>query len=140
VTNPYAAPSAGAEAGGRRSFVFTDEVRQLISTTATLMIIGGVLQMIPAVATLVVNGFSAATVIVCALFGVIPAFTAVAGFSLRGLAKPGDDLGALSAGIRALFVPFLAKGIVLLAIVGLTLLGLLLTTIGIGAGFFAMWD
>jgi hypothetical protein len=138
-SNPYTAPSAGAEVGGGRGFAFSDELRKLISSTATLMIVAGILQMIPGVAMLF-GGLSAATVVGALFFGVIPAFTAVAGFSLRALAKPGDDLGALSAGFRALFIPFLAKGIVMLLVVSVMLLGFLLSIVGVGAGFFAMWN
>jgi hypothetical protein len=138
-SNPYAAPNAGADVGGGRGFAFSDELRKLISSTATLMIVAGILQMIPGVAMLL-GGLSAVTVVGVLFFGVVPAFTTVAGFSLRALAKPGDDLGALSTGFRALFIPFLAKGIVMLVVVGLTLLGLLLSIVGIGAGFFAMWN
>lgn len=138
-SNPYAAPTAGAEAGGRRGFAFTDEVRKLISSTANLMIVAAILQMIPGVVSLLLNGFSTATAVNAAIFIVVPVFTAIAGFSLRGLAQPGDDLGALSSGLRALFIPFLIKGIVMLVMVVFTLLGLLLTVIGVGAGFFSMW-
>lgn len=139
-SNPYAAPTAGAEAGGRRTFAFTDEVRKLISQTASLMIAAGILQMIPGVAILIVNGFSAFTLVGVAIFGIVPAFTTVAGFSLRALGKPGDDLGALSIGIRALFVPFLVKGIVLLVIVITTVLSFALSAIGIGRDFINMWN
>lgn len=138
-SNPYAAPTAGAEAGGKRSVGLADEVRKLISTTAILMIVAGILQMIPGVAGLAVDGFSAGSVVRVALFGVIPAFTAIAGFSLRTLNQPGDDLGALLSGFRQLFVAFLIKGIVLLTVVGLTLLSLALAFLGVGKAFFTMW-
>lgn len=138
-SNPYAAPTAGAEAGGKRGFAFTDEVRKLISTTATLMIVAGILQMIPGVAGLVTEGFSGATLLRAMLFGVIPAFTAIAGFSLRALDKPGDDLGALLSGVRQLFVAYLIKGVVLLLVIGSMLLMLLFAFLGAGVGFFKMW-
>jgi hypothetical protein len=139
-SNPYSAPSAGGEAGRGQGFAFSDELRKLISSTASLMIVAGILQMIPGVMTLVVNGVSAFTIVGAAMFGVVPAFTAVAGFSLRALAKPGDDLGALNSGFRALFVPFLIKGIIMLLVVGLMLLNILMMVIGIGTGFAAMWN
>lgn len=137
--NPYAAPSAGAEVGRGSSFAITDEVRKLISTTATLMIVGGILQMIPGVARLFTTEFSVPNLVFLAVFGVIPAFVTIAGFSLRSLGKPGDDLGSLLAGFRQLYVAFLIKGIVLLAVVGLTVLSLLLAFLGVGIGFFRMW-
>jgi hypothetical protein len=138
-SNPYAAPSAGAEAGGKRSFALADEVRKLISTTATLMIVAGILQIIPGIAQLVKEGFSASTLLTTALFGVIPAFTAIAGFSLRTLNQPGDDLGALLSGFRQLFVAYLIKGIVMLTMIGLMLLMLLFTVLGVGKAFYGMW-
>jgi len=138
-SNPYAAPVAGAEAGGGRSFALADEVRTLISTTATLMIVGGLLTLIPTVVGLVVNGFATESLITAAIFGLIGVFTAVAGFSLRALARPGDDLGALLAGFRQLYVAYLVKGVVMLIFVGLMLLSLALSFIGVGVGFYKMW-
>lgn len=140
ISNPYAAPSAGAELGAGRAFAFSDELRQLMSSTATLMIIAGVLQMIPGVLTLIVVGFSATTALVVTLFGVVPAFTAIAGILLRPLAKPGDDLNALHSGIRVLLIPFVVKGGVMLLVVGLTVLSFVLSLLQVGAGFAAMWD
>jgi hypothetical protein len=139
-SNPYAAPTAGGEVGRGQAFAFTDELRKLISSTATLMIIAGVLQMLPGVMMLVVKGLSAATAVGAAMFGVVPAFTAIAGFQLRALGKPGDDVGAFESGIRALFIPFLVKGIIMLLVVGLMLLNILLMVIGIGTGFAALWN
>jgi hypothetical protein len=137
--NPYAAPTAGAEVGGKRSFALADEVRRLISTTATLMIVAGILQIIPGIARLVIDGFSAWGLLSISLFGIIPAFTAIAGFSLRTLNQPGDDLGALLSGFRQLFVAFLIKGIVLLTVIGLMLLSLAFAFLGVGKAFFNMW-
>jgi hypothetical protein len=139
-SNPYAAPAAGAEAGGRRAFSFTDEVRKLIATTALLMIIGGSLQMIPGVSGLILNGFTAPSLVNLAIFGVVPAFVVFAGFSLRGVSRPGDDLGALMSGFRQLFVAFLIKGIVMLTVVGVFLLGFLLSILGVGAGLFNLFS
>jgi hypothetical protein len=139
ASNPYAAPSAGAEVGRGRSFALSDELRKLISTTATLMIVGGILQMIPGVAQLLTSGFAVANLVSLALFGVIPLFVTIAGFSLRSLAKPGDDLGALLSGFRQLYVAFLIKGVVLLTMVGLMVLSLLFAFLGVGVGFLRMW-
>lgn len=138
-SNPYAAPTAGGEVGRGQALALTDELRKLIASTATLMIIAGILQMLPAVMMLVVNGLSAPTIVGAAMFGVVPVFTAIAGFQLRALGKPGDDVGAFESGIRALLIPFLVKGIVMLLVVGLMLLNILLMVIGIGTGFAAMW-
>lgn len=137
--NPYAAPSAGAEAGGKRGFEITDEVRQLIATTATLMIAAGIIQLMSGVFGLVISGVSKASALNVVVFGIVPAFTAVAGFSLRSLGKPGDDLGSLLAGLRQLYVAFLVKGIALLVVVSVVLLGLLATFLGVGIDFFSMW-
>ncbi|HVI03083.1 MAG TPA: hypothetical protein VM869_30515 [Enhygromyxa sp.] len=140
TSNPYAAPTAGGETGAGRGFAFSDELRQLISSTASLMIVAGALQMIPGVLMLITNGISAWSLVSTAMFGIAPIFTAIAGFSLRALGKPGNDQEALHSGLRALFVPFLVKGIIMLLVVGLMLLNILLMVIGIGTGFVAMWD
>ncbi len=139
-SNPYAAPSAGTEAGGKRGFAIEDDVRKLISTTATLMIVAGVIQLISGAYSLIAGGVSAQNLVRVALFGVVPAFTAIAGFSLRGLGRPGDDLGSMLAGFRSLHVAFVVKGVVLLLIVGLVLLGVAAMFLGVGVGFLAMWD
>jgi hypothetical protein len=138
-SNPYAAPSAGAEVGPGRSFALADELRRLIASTATLMIVGGTLQMIPGVAQLLMGGFSAVNLVSLALFGVIPLFVTIAGFSLRRLGKPGDDLGALLGGFRQLYVAFLIKGIVLLTMVTLMVLSLMFAFLGVGVSFLRMW-
>ena len=137
--NPYTAPSVGAEAGGTRGFAITDEVRKLIATTASLMIAAGIIQLMSGVLGLVLSGVSKASALNVVLFGIVPAFTAIAGFSLRNLGKPGDDLGSLLAGLRQLHIAFLVKGIALLLVVGVVLLSLLAMVLGVGAGFFSMW-
>lgn len=138
--NPYAAPTAGGDLGGKRGFAMSDEVRKLIATTATLMIVAGLVQLMSGAVTLISQGFSPEGWISVALFGVVPAFTAIAGFSLRAVGKPGDDLGSLLAGFRQLHVAFLVKGIVLLLILGIILLSFAAMFLGVGVGFFSMWD
>jgi len=139
ANNPYAAPSAGAEAGRGSGFVLSDELRKLIVTTSTLMIIAAVLQVIPGLARIITEGASAWSLGSAAVFGVVPGFVAFAGVSLRGVAKRGDDLTALLNGLRQLAIAFLIKGVVLIAIIGMFLLGLLLVVFGVGAGFTALF-
>lgn len=136
--NPYAAPSVGAEQGSTR-FELSDELRKLISTTATLMMVAGVVQLLPSIVALIRGGFSAASLLSSAAFGVVPAFIAIAGFSLRSAAQEGS-LDTLLAGFRQLYVAFLVKGVVLLLVVGFFLLGLAAMFLGVGIGFASLFS
>jgi hypothetical protein len=136
--NPYAAPSAEAEQPSVR-FSLDDEQRRIITQTATLMMVAGVMLLIPTLINLARSGISAFTLAKAAVFGIVAVFVAIAGFSLRGAASEGS-LDALLSGFRQLHVAFLVKGIVLLVIVGLFLLGLLLMVLGVGIGFASLFS
>jgi hypothetical protein len=132
--NPYASPSEGAQQSAK--FMLDDAQRKLISSTATLMVIAGVVPLLVTVVDLVREGFTVMGVIAAALFGVVPAFVAIAGISLRSAASQGS-LEALLSGFRQLYVAFLVKGVTMLLMVGLGLLGLLMFVLGIGSGLAA---
>jgi hypothetical protein len=132
--NPYASPSEGAQQSAK--FMLDDAQRKLISSTATLMVIAGVVPLLVTVVDLVREGFTVMGVIAAALFGVVPAFVAIAGLSLRSAASQGS-LEALLSGFRQLYVAFLVKGVTMLLMVGLGLLGLLMFVLGIGSGLAA---
>jgi hypothetical protein len=138
--NPYVAPTAGAELHAKRGFTLSDEARKLIATTATLMIVAGGIQLISGIMTLVRDGFTTQSLITVALFGVVPTFTAIAGFSLRAVGKPGDDVGSLLSGFRQLHIAYLVKGIALIVIVALFLLALLAMFLDVGLGMFSMFN
>ncbi len=133
--NPYASPGAEAQRPHSAKFQLDDEQRKIISSTAVIMMIAGVVQLLTALIDLVQSGISTATVIEAAALGVVGGFVAIAGFSLRGAAAQGS-VEALLAGFRQLFVVFLVKGIVLLLMVGGGLLTLLLFVLGIGKSLF----
>lgn len=133
--NPYASPSDDAQRPPSARFALDDEQRKLISSTAVIMMIAGAIQLLTTLLDLVRAGISTESVIEAALLGVYGGFVVVAGFSLRAAATQGS-LDALLAGFRQLFVVFLVKGILLLLVVGLGLLGLLLFVLGMGRSFF----
>ncbi len=135
--NPYAAPSAGAEEVTTR-FSLDDDQRKLITTTATLMMVAGLVQIVPTLIGLVRDGLSVESVVVTALFGVVPVFVAIAGFSLRGAAKDGS-LEALLTGVRQLHVAFLVKGIAMITIMVLMVAFLAMMFLGLGGGLAAFF-
>ncbi len=131
--NPYAAPESNLE-GERRGQVFalSREVRTLVTTTATLMIMAGVLELIPSAIAFATQEVSLKTTGTLALLGLVPAFVAFAGFTLQKLERAGNDRETLLAGFRQLYVAFLVKGVILLILVAfsaLTFLGI--TAMGI---------
>ena len=95
--NPYASPSEAAQRGHSAKFTLDDERRKLISSTATLMIVAGTLQLLVLVLDLVRVSFAIDSVISAVMFGLIAAFVAVAGFSLRSAAAEGSVEALLSA-------------------------------------------
>ena len=131
--NPYAAPEPGTESGGTGgAFALGDEVRKLVASTAALMVVASVLQLIPTTVGLVREGFTKTTIMMAALTGVVPVFVAVAGLTLRGLARAGDDRGTLIKGFRQLHVAFAIKGVALILILVLFVLGFL--------GILTLWS
>jgi hypothetical protein len=136
--NPYAAPQAGTESGGAEpSLRLGEDIRKLIATTALLMIISGCLQLIPGVAGLITQGIGFESLGNAVLFGVVPAFAAIAGVSLRGVAEPGEDRATLLAGLRQLYVAYLVKGIALILILVLFVVAFAMIFLGIGGGLFS---
>ncbi len=115
--NPYAAPQSDSQTGTRGSFALSEEVRKLIATTATLMLVSGIVALIPATINLVSNEIDIKSIAVVGFLGIAPAFVAYAGLTLRSLAKPGNDRATLLDGCRQLYVAFLVKGIILLLVV-----------------------
>ncbi len=135
--NPFAAPSPGAESPIGRRFVLSDELRQVMSSTATLMIVASVVQIIPTTLGLLRAGLSTETIVTAMLQGVIPIFVLLAGIALRGAtSSEGGDLAALISGFRQLYVAFLIKGILLIMLVGIGVLGVLMMVLGVGRGLF----
>jgi uncharacterized membrane-anchored protein len=127
--NPYASPSEDAQRPHSARFSLDDDQRKIISSTAVIMIIAGVVQIISALIDLIQAGVSTDSLIQAAVLGVIGSFVTIAGFSLRAAAAQGS-VDALLAGFRQLFVVFLVKGIFLLLLVVGGLLSLLLMLLG----------
>lgn len=135
--NPYAPPRADTQQHSVR-FALSDEQAKLITTTATLMIVGGAVQLLVVLAALIEGELALARVAVAAIIAVIPAFIAIAGFSLRSAAQDGS-LDGLLAGIRQLRVAFLVKGVALSILVALMLLMFALMVLGVGLGFAGLF-
>jgi hypothetical protein len=131
--NPYASPSEAAQGQHSAKFTLDDEQRKLISSTATLMIVAGIVPLLVNLVDLVRAGFTIDAVIEAVVFGVVSAFVAIAGFSLRSAAVEGS-LEALLSGFRQLHVAFLVKGVMMLLVIGMGLLTLLMFAFGVGAG------
>lgn len=132
--NPYASPSEEAQRQHSAKFVLDDEQRKVISSTAILMIVAGIVQILVTLLDAVQTGGSTVEIMIEAgLFGVVPAFLVIAGFSLRSAAAQGS-VESLLSGFRQLYVAFLVKGVAMLLVIGLGLLMLLLMVLGIGAG------
>ena len=131
--NPYAAPQAEADATNTRAaFAISPETRKLIAAAATLMVVAGVLELIPATINLMTHDLSVKSIGTAAFLGFMPAFVAYAGLTLRRLGTAGDDRTTMLEGFRQLHVAFLVKGVILLALVtisALTFLGV--TALGI---------
>lgn len=136
--NPYASPSEAAQAQYSVKFTLDEQQRKLISSTATLMMVAGAAHLFAALLDLVRSDFATESVIEAVLFGVVAAFVAIAGFSLRNAATEGS-LDALLSGFRQLYVAFLVKGVMMLLVIGLGLLMLLLFVFGIGSGLAAFF-
>jgi hypothetical protein len=136
--NPYASPSDAAQRSHSAKFTLDDEQRKLISSTATLMIAAGIVQLLVTMIDALRAGFTGESLVEAALFGVVPAFIAIAGFSLRSAAAQGS-VEALLSGFRQLYVAFLVKGVMMLLVIGLGLLTLLLFVFGMGSGLVAFF-
>jgi hypothetical protein len=131
--NPYASPSEAADRHHSVKFTLEPEQRKLISSTATLMIAAGTVHMLVVLIDLVNDGFAIDSLIEAVVFGVMAAFVAVAGVSLRRAAADGS-LEALMSGFRQLHVTFLVKGVMMLLVIGFGLLMVLMFALGVGAG------
>lgn len=138
AANPYAAPSAGAEEVTTR-FELDEDQRKVIMTTATLMIVAGIVQVLPTLVELVLEGISVESVVLTAIFGVVPVFVTIAGFSLRSAAEKGS-LEALLSGFRQLHVAFLVKGVALILVIAFFLIGIAAMFLGVGLDFFRMFN
>jgi hypothetical protein len=131
--NPYASPSEDAQRHNSAKFTLDEDQRKVISSTATLMIVAGILQILVTVLDALRTGETTTEVMIeVGLFGVVPAFLVVAGFSLRNAAAQGS-VETLLSGFRQLYVAFLVKGLAMLLMIGLGLLALLAMVLGIGA-------
>ncbi|MFV8750678.1 hypothetical protein ACNOYE_09000 [Nannocystaceae bacterium ST9] len=126
--NPYAAPTAGSEHARASGYRLSDELRSQIAGVAKLMLVAGGLQISSSTLGLIRDGISIETGVVAGIAGVVPLFVMMAGITLLGIAGAGprDDLATLNQGFRQLSVAFVVKGVVLLLIIGLGLLGLVL--------------
>jgi hypothetical protein len=136
--NPYASPSEAAQGQYSVKFTLDEHQRKLISSTATLMMVAGGAHLLAALLDLVRTDFATESVIEAVLMGVVAAFVAIAGFSLRSAAAAGS-LDALLSGFRQLYVAFLVKGVMMLLVIGFGLLTLLLFVFGIGSGLAAFF-
>jgi hypothetical protein len=138
--NPYASPSEDAQRQYSAKFVLDEDQRKVISSTATLMIIAGITQILATLLVAVRSDDSMTEIAIEAgVFGVVSAFLVIAGFSLRSAAARGS-VDALLSGFRQLYVAFLVKGIALLLVIGFGLLTILLMILGIGAGLAGFAD
>jgi hypothetical protein len=138
--NPYASPSEDAQRQVSAKFVLDDEQRKIISSTATLMIVAGLVQMLVTLLDAVAEGGEMVEIMIeVGLFGVVPAFLVIAGFSLRSAAARGS-VDALLSGFRQLYVAFLVKGLALLLFIGFGLLVILMMALGVGAEITGMFD
>lgn len=138
--NPYASPSEDAQRQHSAKFMLDEDQRKVISSTATLMIVAGILQILVTVIDAVSTGGSTTDIMIeAALFGVVSAFIVSAGFSLRSAAAQGS-VDALLSGFRQLYVAFLVKGVAMLLAIGLGLLMLLLLVLGVGADLTGLLD
>jgi hypothetical protein len=135
-SNPYASPSEDAQRQHSAKFTLDDDQRKIISSTAIIMIVAGIVQLLMTVIDVVNEGLTAESLVVAAVFGVVPCFVVIAGFSLRSAAALGS-VDALLSGFRQLFVVFLVKGVMLLLAVGFGLLTVLLFALGIGRDLFS---
>jgi hypothetical protein len=133
--NPYASPSEDAQRQNSAKFTLDEEQRKIISSTATLMIVAGILQILVTLLDALRSGGSKVEVMLeIGMFGVVPAFLVIAGFSLRSAAAQGS-VESLLSGFRQLYVAFLVKGLAMLLVLGLGLLTILMMVLGIGAAF-----
>lgn len=138
--NPYASPSEDAQRQHSAKFTLDEEQRKVISSTATLMIVAGILQIIVTGIDAVNGGGSMTEMMVEAgMFGVVSAFLVIAGFSLRSAAARGS-VESLLSGFRQLYVAFLVKGVAMLLVVGFGLLAVLLLVLNMGAGFTGFFN
>lgn len=130
--NPYAAPSADADAAASgRTLVLSEEVRQLVARTSMLMIVAACIEMASSTIDLILGGeITRVTVVTSMVFLVVPVFVLMAGLSLRRMAAPGDDHAALQIGLRNLWVVFLLKGAALLLVLGFSVLSVLWMFLG----------
>jgi hypothetical protein len=133
--NPYASPSEDAQSGHSAKFTLDEGQRKVISSTATLMIVAGILQMIVTLIDALSSGGEMVEIMIeVGLFGVVPAFLVIAGFSLRNAASQGN-VESLLSGFRQLYVAFLVKGVVMLLMIGFGLLMLLMFVLDMGSAF-----
>jgi hypothetical protein len=131
--NPYASPSEDAQRQVSAKFELDDEQRKIISSTATLMIVAGSLQMLVTLLDAVGEGGAMIEIMIeIGMFGVVPAFLVVAGFSLRSAAARGS-VDSLLSGFRQLYVAFLVKGLAMLLFIGVGLLVISMMALGVGA-------
>lgn len=137
--NPYASPGEDAQRQHSAKFTLDEDQRKVISSTATLMMVAGIVQILVTLLDALRTGESTVEIMIeVGLFGVVPAFLVIAGFSLRNAAAQGS-VESLLSGFRQLYVAFLVKGVAMLLVIGLGLLAILLMVLGVGAeigGFF----
>jgi hypothetical protein len=137
--NPYASPSEAADRHHSIKFTLDHDQRKIISSTAKLMIAAGAVHLLAVLKDLVSAGFTAEAAIGAVVFGLVAAFMAIAGFSLRNAAAEGS-LEALLSGFRQLYVAFLVKGVMMLLVIGFGLLMLLMFVFGVGSGLAAYFS
>lgn len=138
--NPYASPSEDAQRQHSAKFTLDEDQRKVISSTATLMIIAGIVQILVTVLDAVRTGSSTIEIMIeVGMFGVVPAFLVIAGFSLRSAAAQGS-VDSLLSGFRQLYVAFLVKGVAMLLVIGLGLLAILAMVLGVGAELTGLFE